>query len=170
MLENQLTSGPPRSVPEPSATGPDRRLSSDHERDHSAAAALSSLGRVNTPSFHSPSTYRSPVAPPSPLPPQPDTHENETYEWDEGGDEKELGIDAMGAASTRDYKPGFFGILLFYLITETNKRRLLHVVFHGGDQSSHIFFHNRFPNGHHNTIFQSTTSTKKISLSTIPSQ
>jgi hypothetical protein len=38
-----------------------------------------------------------------------DGNENETYEWDEGGDEKELGTDAMGAASTRDYKPGFFG-------------------------------------------------------------
>jgi Fungal specific transcription factor domain len=36
-------------------------------------------------------------------------NDNETYEWDEGGDEKELGTDAMGAASTRDYKPGFFG-------------------------------------------------------------
>ena len=40
-------------------------------------------------------------------------NENETYEWDEGGDEKELGTDAMGAASTRDYKPGFFGMALF---------------------------------------------------------
>ena len=116
MLESQLNKGPPRSVPDPLTSGTEGRRSSDHERDHSAAAALSSLGRVNTPSFPSSvtpghSTYRSPDAPPSPLPAQPDTHENETYEWDEGGDEKELGIDAMGAASTRDYKPGFFGIL-----------------------------------------------------------
>ena len=43
------------------------------------------------------------------MPALPGPPDNETYEWDEGGDEKELGTDAMGAASTRDYKPGFFG-------------------------------------------------------------
>jgi hypothetical protein len=93
--------------------------SSDQDRDHCAAAALSSLARASTPTdgqFHEPASantaHRSSDAPPSPL----GANENETYEWDEGGDEKELGIDAMGAASTRDYKPGFFGWLLLKYI------------------------------------------------------
>lgn len=97
------------------------RRSSDQDH-HSAAAALSSLGRVATPTvgtFHetTPSTalYRTPDQSQTPgnlpiiSPPPPPTEE--TYEWDEGGDDKELGIDAMGAASTRDYKPGFFGMI-----------------------------------------------------------
>lgn len=53
-------------------------------------------------------TYRPPDTAVSPTG-DVDANEHETYEWDEGGDEKELGTDAMGAASTRDYKPGFFG-------------------------------------------------------------
>lgn len=95
------------------------RRSSDHDRDHSAAAALSALARVPTPTvsqFNDGTThtsYRTPSASQTPLPTMAqnpgDGNENETYEWDEGGDEKELGTDAMGAASTRDYKPGFFG-------------------------------------------------------------
>lgn len=90
----------------------DGRRSSDQDRDHSAAAALSSLARVATPTASAVNSgYRSPKANTTPIPimspPQP--NENEMYEWDEGGDEKELGTDAMGAASTRDYKPGFFG-------------------------------------------------------------
>jgi len=103
--------------PRPAVQEP--RRSSEHDRDHSAAAALSSLGRVPTPSnpytdgpvqhpYHTPDATNStpmPIMAPSPG----DANENETYEWDEGGDEKELGTDAMGAASTRDYKPGFFG-------------------------------------------------------------
>src|SRR5579859_6161391 len=31
-----------------------------------------------------------------------------TYEWNEA-DERELGVDAMGAAKSQDYNPGFFG-------------------------------------------------------------
>lgn len=96
------------------------RRSSDHDRDHSAAAALSSLARVPTPtvvpfteSAHVSFRPASTVTTPQPLigSAPADGNENETYEWDEGGDEKELGTDAMGVASTRDYKPGFFGFL-----------------------------------------------------------
>jgi len=96
------------------------RRSSDQDRDHSAAAALSSLARVPTPTVvpftentHVNLRPTSNVSTPLPIigSAPADGHENETYEWDEGGDEKELGTDAMGVASTRDYKPGFFGIL-----------------------------------------------------------
>ena len=115
-LESQL--GGPRSGIEKTSTTTigkveaDGRRSSDHDRDHSAAAALSSLARVATPTASAAnSAYRSPKANTTPIPIisplQP--NDNEMYEWDEGGDEKELGTDAMGAASTRDYKPGFFG-------------------------------------------------------------
>lgn len=83
------------------------RRSSDQDRDHTAAAALSSLASVATPSGgkpHEPASANT-VYPSSPL----GANENETYEWDEGGDEKELETDAMGAASIRGSKPGFFG-------------------------------------------------------------
>jgi hypothetical protein len=86
------------------------------DRDHRAAAALSSLASVPTPpapAFVESSTphisYRTPPADNNLRIIPANTDGNETYEWDEGGDEKELGTDAMGAASTRDYKPGFFG-------------------------------------------------------------
>jgi hypothetical protein len=59
-----------------------------------------------------------------------DANENETYEWDEGGDEKELGTDAMGAASTRDYKPGFFGKIC---ICNDSSRWFINVIVHGGN-------------------------------------
>lgn len=68
-----------------------------------------------------------PIMAPSPG----DANENETYEWDEGGDEKELGTDAMGAASTRDYKPGFFGSFMFRFITYS--RWILNFIIHGGN-------------------------------------
>jgi len=112
-LESQL-GGDVRSVGD--VTRPEARRGSDQDRDHSAAAALSSLARVSSPTggLHDSTSvhkiYRTPD--PAISPPGGD-HENETYEWDEGGDEKELGTDAMGAASTRDYKPGFFGTGLF---------------------------------------------------------
>ena len=95
------------------------RRSSDQDRDHSAAAALSSLARVSTPTVtpfaeSTLTNFRAADVVSTPLPiigsPPTDGNENENYEWDEGGDEKELGTDAMGAASTRDYKPGFFGM------------------------------------------------------------
>jgi hypothetical protein len=117
------------------------RRASDHERDHSAAAALSSLGRVHTPGVntyndtaaHNP--YQTPDAMSTPLPimtaTSHDPIDNETYEWDEGGDEKELGTDAMGAASTRDCKPGFFGTDNEALITYF--RAFVHTFFYGGD-------------------------------------
>ena len=35
---------------------------------------------------------------------------NKTYEWDEGGDGKELGTDAMGTSSKGDHRSGFFGM------------------------------------------------------------
>ena len=118
-LESQL--GGPRSSVEATSSPAggqapldDRRRSSDQDRDHSAAAALSSLARVATPTASATnSAYRSPKATSASIPIISPSHpnENETYEWDEGGDEKELGTDAMGAASTRDYKPGFFGTL-----------------------------------------------------------
>lgn len=99
-----------------SDVGLESRRGSDQDRDHSAAAALSSLARVPTPTaaqIHEPThkIYRSPDVAIAPT--GPETHENETYEWDEGGDEKELGTDAMGAASTRPHKPGFFGMTSF---------------------------------------------------------
>jgi hypothetical protein len=109
----------------------DVRCLSDHDRNH-AAAALSALAAAPSPpvpSFTETSTtqllYPSsetegnlPIISPA----IPDG--NETYEWDEGGDEKELGTDAMGAASTRDYKPGFFGnpCLLQYLRQVAHQR------------------------------------------------
>ena len=87
-------------------------LSSD--QDQSAAAALSSLARVSTPTaglLHDSTSVHKIYRTPEPVNnPTAVDHENETYEWDEGGDEKELGTDAMGVASTRDYKPGFFGM------------------------------------------------------------
>ena len=79
------------------------RTIAPEDRDHSAAATLSSLARVPTPTIPlsaSANTDKEGSVP---------ANDNETYEWDEGGDEKELSTDAMGAASTRDYKPGFFG-------------------------------------------------------------
>jgi hypothetical protein len=88
------------------------REASDQDRDHSAAAALSSLARIPTPTLslttsvnktYQPSDASSPTG-------DVDTNDHETYEWDEGGDEKELGTDAMGTASTRDHKTGFFGM------------------------------------------------------------
>jgi hypothetical protein len=119
LLESQL--GRPRSGLETATSRHGQlqldggRRSSDQDRDHSAAAALSALARVSTPTASATnSAYRSPKANATPLPilSPPEPNENETYEWDEGGDEKELGTDAMGAASTRDYKPGFFGTYL----------------------------------------------------------
>jgi hypothetical protein len=121
LLENQLTAIKSAKNSQ-SQTLQGRRLS-DQDRDHSAAAALSSLGRVSTPAsnpfadapaqhpYHTPDDT---ISTPLPIiaPSTGDANENETYEWDEGGDEKELGTDAMGAASTRDYKPGFFGIVV----------------------------------------------------------
>lgn len=89
------------------------RRGSDQDRDHSAAAALSSLASVptaivtSTASVNNSYRLSDPAISPTG---DVDGNENETYEWDEGGDEKELGTDAMGATSTRDYKPGFFGI------------------------------------------------------------
>ena len=88
------------------------RQASDQDRDHSAAAALSSLARIPTPTLTLGTSvnkiYQSSDVAISPSG-DVDANEHETYEWDEGGDEKELDTDAMGAASTRDYKPGFFG-------------------------------------------------------------
>lgn len=110
-LESQLGGGP-RSV------GTEARRGSDQDRDHSAAAALSSLAQVSTPTagLHDPTSVHKIYRTPDPaISPTVGDHENEMYEWDEGGDEKELGTDAMGAASTRDYKPGFFGTALFKL-------------------------------------------------------
>jgi hypothetical protein len=93
------------------------RRGSDHDRDHSAAAALSSLARASTPTagplYDSTSVNKIYRTPDPAIGSTGEDHENETYEWDEGGDEKELGTDAMGAASTRDYKPGFFGMTPF---------------------------------------------------------
>ena len=107
-----------------------RRIS-DHDRNH-AAAALSALAAAPSPpvpNFTETSTTQllypcSETEGDLPIiaPDIPDG--NETYEWDEGGDEKELGTDAMGAASTRDYKPGFFGkpCLLQYLRQVAHQR------------------------------------------------
>jgi hypothetical protein len=92
---------------------PQGRQASDQDRDHSAAAALSSLATIPTATVASSTTsgkaYRSsdPAASPTGA---VGANEIETYEWDEGGDEKELSTDAMGATSTRDSKPGFFGM------------------------------------------------------------
>lgn len=89
-----------------------RRLS-DHSRDHSSAAAPSALARVPAPTI----PFEDSATPPS-LDAEPTslaivnrghTDGNETYEWDEGGDEKELSADAMGAAFKGDCRPGFFG-------------------------------------------------------------
>ena len=141
------------------------RRSSDHDRDHSAAAALSSLARVSTPTAvpfaeNSHANYRAPDTASTPLPilssTSADGIENETYEWDEGGDEKELGTDAMGAASTRDYKPGFFGMHRHYGI---NSRRLLDHVLHGGNQTRHLFLNTSVSNRFRNTICQSASKT-----------
>ena len=153
---------PPRSLPV-----------SEQDRDHSAAATLSSLAQVPTPTApissilnqsqkddESNGAARLPTVP-------PDGPDHETYEWDEGGDEKELGTDAMGAASTRDYKPGFFGIknpsrqnnsthltalkcLLFAC------RRLIDIILHGRDKSSHQQLRKRLPLGHRNPRNPST--------------
>ena len=109
VLESQLGAGP-------GSVGAEARRGSDQDRDHSAAAALSSLARVSTPTagLHDSTSVHKIYRTPDPaISPTGGDHENETYEWDEGGDEKELGTDAMGAASTRDYKPGFFGTGLF---------------------------------------------------------
>ena len=111
------------------------RRSSDQDRDHSAAAALSSLARVPTPTVapFSDAPFPSPGRGQTPLPIMASTpgdgNGDETYEWDEGGDEKELGTDAMGAASTRDYKPGFFGLI--FSSRNPNVRRFLNFILHG---------------------------------------
>ena len=117
LLESQLTAQG-SSVDMTATNHLDSGLSSESDRDHSAAAALSSLARVATPiirPFHdttqSTNPYQTPdqTQTPANLPIISPPPAEETYEWDEGGDEKEFGIDAMGAASTRDHKPGFFG-------------------------------------------------------------
>jgi len=89
----------------------------DYDRDQNASAAPSSLASVPPPlipAFSEQSTprtlHRSPEAEQSLLSPD-NIDRNDTYEWDEGCDEKELGTDAMGAASSRDYNPGFFGTI-----------------------------------------------------------
>src|SRR5579859_3092624 len=63
LLEQQLNSRPPAATSAGRNDGP-RRLS-DHDRDHNAAAALSSLARVPSPTippFNEASPYRSPEA------------------------------------------------------------------------------------------------------------
>jgi hypothetical protein len=116
-LESQLSTNRPEGAMQNHLQ---MRRSSDQDRDHSAAAALSSLARVSTPTvvpytentnvdFRPTSTVSTPLPVIGSAP--TDGNETETYDWDEGGDEKELGTDAMGVASSRDYKPGFFGIV-----------------------------------------------------------
>ena len=139
IFESQL--GGPRSSGDTTVTHAQvqwdgERRPFDRNRDHSAAAALSALARVSTPTASATnSAYRSPKANATPLPilSPPEPNENETYEWDEGGDEKELGTDAMGAASTRDYKPGFFGTYLSPRRCADSERRLLDIIIYGGN-------------------------------------
>src|SRR5947207_7805249 len=90
------------------------RLLSDHDRDHGAAAGLSALARVPAPTIPFSDAVTSHAAHRS--------HDdrstsfmtshvgNKTYEWDEGGDAKELGTDAMGTSSKGDHRSGFFGM------------------------------------------------------------
>lgn len=89
----------------------------DHDRDHRAAAALSALARVPTPTIpngdsETPhASYRLPDAERTSLTILNQEHPDgiETYEWDEGRDEEELGTDAMGSASKGNSHLGFFG-------------------------------------------------------------
>lgn len=152
-LESQL-GGDPRSV------GADTRRISDQDRDHSAAAALSSLARVSTPTvgLHDSTSVHKIYQTPDPVvSPTGGDHENETYEWDEGGDEKELGTDAMGVASTRDYKPGFFGMGII-ILSIILCRRLINVVVYGRNQSCYIEFCNRLTIRHHHATIRPSPS------------
>lgn len=157
-LESQL-GGDARSV------GAETRRTSDQDRDHSAAAALSSLARVSTPTagLHDSTSVHKIYRTPDPaVTPTGGGHENETYEWDEGGDEKDLGADAMGAASTRDYKPGFFGMRIV-ILSITLCRRLINVVVYGRNQSGYIKFCDRLTNRYdHSTIRPSPSSSIPI--------
>ena len=116
LLEHQLNSQKSSGDASDESSSLDRRIL-DHVRDHSAAAALSALARVPTPtipfgdSMTPNASYCSPDREAASLTilNQRRTDGNETYEWDEGGDEEELGTDAMGSASKGDYHPGFFG-------------------------------------------------------------
>ena len=112
ILESQLNTNKTLGDEVDGGSLQNQRLS-DHSRDHSAAAALSASARVPAPTipFEDSTTPPSLDAEPTSLAMlnQGHTDGNETYEWDEGGDEKELSTDAMGAAFKGDYRPGFFG-------------------------------------------------------------
>jgi len=67
--------------------------------------------------------------------------DGDPYEWNEGADDEALCTDAMGAASARECKPGFFGEYHFSAYNFNYLRWVFNVIIYGRNQSVNVVFY-----------------------------